>query len=217
VRTKILLADDHKIILDGLRSLIEKEQDLEVVAEASDGLSAIRMAHEHKPHIAVIDVTMPGLNGIEVTRRLTSELKNVKVIALSMHSDKRFVQGMLRAGASGYLLKDSAFGELVQAIKDLLRGRVYLSPALSDYVIKDYIKQLSRDNDSSYGKLTKKEREVLQLIVEGKTSKEIALLLFISIKTVDTHRHNIMQKLNIRTISGLTKFAIREGLTTLNP
>ncbi len=216
MRTTILLADDHKIMLEGLRSLIEKEEDLEVIAEASDGLSAIRMAHQYKPHVAVVDVTMPDLNGIEVARRLTSELKNIKVIALSMHSDKRFVQGMLRGGASGYLLKDSAFGELVKAIKEVARGRIYLSPSLSDYVIKDYIRQISHESDSSYGDLTKREREVLQLIVAGTSSKEIASMLFVSVKTVDTHRHNIMQKLNISTVSGLTKFAIREGLATLD-
>jgi len=215
MKTKVLLADDHKIFRDGLRTLIEKE-GMEVVGEAENGRKAIKLAEKLLPQVVIMDVSMPDMNGIEATRKIKAAIPDVKVIALSMHSDRRFVLGMLEAGASGYLLKDCAFGELAGAISQVATGNSYLSPKIADVVVKGY---LNKTNDTTHiggPLLTSREREILQLIAEGLTAKEIAAHVFLSIKTVETHRRNIMQKLNMRSTADLTKFAIREGLVALD-
>ena len=212
---KILLADDHKITREGLRSLLEKQPDMEVVAEAEDGRSAVRLVRELLPDVVIMDVSMPDLNGVEATRQILREHGNVKIIALSMHSDTLFVAEMLKNGASGYLLKDCAFEELAQAIQTVVAGKTYLSPVISGVVVDDYLHQLSRADFSSSDVLTDREREVLQLMAEGKSTKQIALKLHISVKTVETHRRQIMNKLDIHSVAELTKYAIRKGLTSL--
>lgn len=212
---KILLADDHKITRQGLRSLLEKEPDMEVVAEAEEGRTTVRLARELLPDVVVMDVSMPDLNGMEATRQIRAELPNVKVIALSMHSDNLFVSEMLKSGASGYLLKDCAFEELARAIHVVVEGKTYLSPAISGVVVDDYLHHLTKTESPGFKVLTDREREVLQLIAEGNSTKQVALKLHISVKTVETHRRQIMSKLNIHTIAELTKYAIRQGLTSL--
>ena len=213
--TKILLADDHKITREGLRSLLEKQSDMEVVAEAEEGHEAVRLVREIHPDIAIMDVTMPDLNGIEATQKIVSECPNVKVIALSMHSDTLFVTEMLKSGASGYLLKDCAFEELTRAIHTVLDGKLYLSPAISDVVVDGYLHRLSENNSVDSDVLSHREREVLQMLAEGKSTKQVALKLHISVKTVETHRRQMMHKLDIYSVAELTKYAIRKGLTSL--
>ena len=214
--TKILLADDHKITRQGLRSLLEKQPDMKVVAEAEDGREAVRLARELHPDVVIMDVSMPDLNGMAATRQILGKSKKVKIIALSMHSDTLFISEMLKSGASGYLLKDCAFEELREAIRTVIAGNIYLSPAISDVVVDDYLHRLSKTGPSDSGEiLTDREREVLQLMAEGKSTKQIARELYISVKTVETHRRQIMNKLNIHTVAELTKYAIRKGLTSL--
>lgn len=213
---KLIIADDHKIVRDGLRALIERQPSMKVVAEASNGITTVKLAKQFLPDIVIMDIGMPDLNGIDATRKIMEETKGVKVIALSMHSDRRFVIEMLKAGASGYLLKDSAFEELTVAINTVLAGQPYLSPKITDVVLKEYVHKLPGNKPSVFSILTSREREVLQLIAEGKSTKEIASILNISIKTVDTHRQQIMDKLNIHSIAELTKYAIREGLTSID-
>ena len=212
---KILLADDHQIICDGLSNLLEKQPDMEVIAVVDNGRKAVRLAKEMKPDVVIMDVTMPDLNGIEATRQISAEISSVKVIALSMHSDRRFVAKMLCAGASGYVLKECALKELVEAIHAVVTNRRYLSSKVAEIVTEEYIRQLPEADSSPYCNLTAREREVLQLMSEGKTTKKIASCLYVSVKTVEVHRKNIMDKLNIHNIAGLIKYAIREGLTSL--
>ena len=212
---KVLLADDHKIVRDGLRNLLEKQQDITVAGEAEDGREALQLARKLSPDVVIMDIAMPDLNGIEATRQILSEVQDVKIVALSMHSDKRYVSEMLKAGASAYLLKDCAFEELITAIRTIMKGKIYLSPGIAGVVIEDYIKKGSKTDSSVFSLLSDREREVLQLMAEGMTSKEIATHLYVSIKTVETHRTNIMTKLDIHSIAELTKYAIREGLTSL--
>lgn len=214
--TRILLADDHQITRQGLRSLIDSQSDMEVVAEAQDGRAAIQLTKKLKPEIVIMDVSMPDLNGIEATKRIVSECPGVKIIALSMHSDNLFVSEMLKSGASGYLLKDCAFEELDRAIRAVAAGDTYLSPSISGVVVDNYVQQLEKTKSSKLDEiLTAREREVLQLIAEGQSTKQTALKLHISVKTVETHRRQIMNKLDIHTIAELTKYAIRKGLTSL--
>jgi DNA-binding NarL/FixJ family response regulator len=213
---KIILADDHKIMRQGLHNLLEKQADFEVVDEADDGITAVKKTRKLSPDVIIMDVAMPGLNGIEATRQIKADMPDVKVIALSMHAEKRFVAEMLNAGASAYLLKDSAFEELVQAIRAALVNKIYLNPSIAENVIKDYINQVPRESFSAFSILTKREREVLQLLAEGRSTKEIASLLFLSVKTVETHRKNIMEKLDLHSVAELTKYAIREGITSLD-
>jgi two-component system, NarL family, response regulator NreC len=215
VTIKVLLADDHKIVRDGLRTLLEKHADIAVLGEAEDGREALHLTRKLSPDIVVMDIAMPELNGIEATRQILSEYPGVKIVALSMHSDKRFVSEMLKAGASAYLLKDCAFEELITAIRTIMKGKIYLSPGIAGVVLEDYIRSDRKTELSVFSQLTDREREVLQLMAEGKTTKEVAAHLNVSIKTVETHRTNIMTKLDIHTIAELTKYAIREGLTTL--
>jgi len=209
VRARIILADDHMIIRQGLRSLIERQQGMEVLAEADDGRQALELARSLRPNIVIMDISMPNLNGIEATRRIKAHEPAVKVIALSMHADSEFVARMLEAGASGYMLKDCAFEELATAIRTVLENRTYLSPAIDGLV-------RNRPEDSTaISKLTPREREVLQLIAEGRSTKRAAAELDVSVKTIETHRHNIMEKLDIHSVAELTKYAIRQGLTEL--
>ncbi len=212
---KIILADDHKIIREGLRALLEKNPDMEVAAEAQDGLTTVRLAKKLLPDIVIMDIGMPDMNGIDATRQIITETKDIRIIALSMHSDRRFVLQMLKAGASGYLLKDSAFEELALAIQTVMSGQPYLSPKITDVVIKEYIHNLPGNETTVFTALTTREREVLQLLAEGKTTKQIASFLNVSVKTIETHRQQMMEKLNIHSIAELTKYAIREGLTSL--
>ena len=212
---RVLLADDHKIVRQGIRGLVETQADMEVVAEAEDGRTTVKLAQEMSPNIVIMDVAMPGLNGIEATHQITRNNHAVKVLALSMYADIRFVTGMLSAGASGYLLKDCAFEELVEAIRSVAKNRVYLSPQIARVVVKDYVNRLDQSRSSVFSVLTDREREVLQLLAEGKTTKEIAGKLSVSFKTIETHRKQIMDKLNINSIAELTKYAVREGISTL--
>ncbi len=212
---KILLADDHKITRQGLCSLLEKQSDMAVVAEAEDGRTAVQMVEELSPDVVIMDVSMSDLNGVEATRQIISRNSKVKIIALSMHSDRLFVSEMLKSGACGYLLKDCAFEELARAIRAVIDGKTYLSPAISGVVVDDYLHRLSKTDSPNGQILTNREREVIQLLAEGKTTKQIALKLHISIKTVETHRRQMMDKLDIHTVAELTKYAIRKGLTSL--
>jgi two-component system response regulator NreC len=212
---KILLVDDHRIMREGLRRLIEKESDLKVVAEAADGRTAVRLAREVSPDVVIMDIAMPGFNGVEATNQILSEDPNVKILALSMHSDEHFVTGMLQAGASGYLLKDCAAEELCRAIRALVANETHLSPKVASIVIEDYRRGLSESRPAKGKQLTSREREVLQLVAEGDTSKRIAGQLYVSRKTVEAHRQKIMGKLSIKSVAGLTKYAIQKGITFL--
>jgi len=214
---RVLIADDHKIMLAGLRSLLEKQSDFDVVGEADNGRKAVQMAQEKKPDVVVMDVSMPDLNGIEATTQITESLPETRVIALSMHSDKRFVMGMLRAGASGYLLKDCASQELANAIHQVAGGKKYLSPEITGVVIDDFLLGgASEEAATAASQLSAREREVLQLIAEGWSTKQIASHLYVSIKTIETHRRQIMKKLDLHSIADLTKYAVREGLTSID-
>lgn len=212
---RIILADDHTIVRSGLRSMIDKEADIQVVAEADNGRATVRSALELAPDVVIMDIAMPELNGIEATRQIVAALPGTKVIALSMHADKRYVMEMLKAGASGYLLKDNAYEELASAIRTVLGNRTYLSQQVADVVIGDYVQLARMADGSAFSLLSVREREVLQLLAEGNSTAQIADRLCISVKTVETYRQHIMEKLNIRSIAELTKYAIREGLTTL--
>lgn len=211
---KVLVADDHKVVREGLRTLIEKQPGMEVIAEAENGRMALKLIKKLSPDIAIMDIAMPDLNGIEATRQIVAEAPSTKVIALSMHSDRQFVTRMMSAGASGYLLKDCAFEEVARAIRSVMARQIYLSPKIVSIVVKAFLRR-SEPSDSMLSVISPREREVLQLIAEGKTTKQIALRLHISAKTVDTHRRNIMDKLDIHSVAELTKYAIREGLTFL--
>ncbi len=214
---RILVADDHKIIREGLRSLLEKEETMEVVAEAQDGIATVRLAQKLQPHVVIMDIGMPEMNGIDATRQIVATVPGTRVIALSMHSDRRFVLQMLKAGASGYLLKDSAFEELVSAIKTVRSNQPYLSPKITDVVVKEYLGSLPKNEATAFSVLTAREREVLQLLAEGKSTKQIAATLNVSVKTVETHRQQLMEKLGLHSVAELTKYAVREGLTSLEP
>ncbi len=215
-KIRVLIADDHQIVRDGLRSLLEKDPDMEVIATVEDGRATVKQVEELQPDVVIMDISMPGLNGIEATRRITREFPHIKIIALSMHDDGRFVLNMLKAGASGYLLKDCAFKELTKAINLVVRaGKSYLSPDITDIVVQNYVSGSSGEQGLLYGALSPREREVLQLVVEGKTSSQIAEILFVSVKTVETHRTQLMQKLKISNLADLVKYAIKEGITSV--
>ena len=195
---RVLLADDHRIVRSGLRRLLDAEPDIEVVAEASDGREAVELATQQSVDVVVMDLAMPNLNGVEATRQILAQSPATKVIALSMHSDRRFVARALQAGASGYLLKDCAAEDLVSAIRAVAAGRTYFSPQISEVVVEDYVSGLAEDDSSAWAVLTPRQREVLQLLAEGKSTREIAAELYVSPKTVETHRHHIMRKLGDR-------------------
>ncbi|HVP90586.1 MAG TPA: response regulator transcription factor [Terriglobales bacterium] len=212
---RILLADDHKIIAEGLRNLLEKNPAFTVVGHASEGLAAVRLAASLSPDLVIMDISMPGLNGFEATRRILDADPRVKVIALSMHKDGHYIAAALKSGAVGYVLKESAFEELAAAIQSVMKGQSYLSASIADTVIKDYIRHLEKQGSGAFSVLNPREREVLQSLSEGLSTKEIAARLKVSIKTVETYRAQIMNKLNIRSVAELTKYAIREGITSL--
>lgn len=214
---RLLLADDHTIVRHGLSESIQREESFEVVGQAKDGLSTIEMVRKLSPDIVLMDISMPDINGMEATRQIVRDNSNVKVIALSMHSSRKFVTEMFKAGASGYLLKDCEFNELVDAIKSVNSGRTYLSPLITDIVVDNFVRNSVTPESSVFSTLSKREREVLQLMSEGKTTKQIGLCLHISPKTVEAHRLKVMNKLNIDNIAQLTKYAIQEGLTSLEP
>jgi DNA-binding NarL/FixJ family response regulator len=212
---RILLADDHRIIREGLASLLERQQNMEVIRQASDGLQAVELSRDLNPDVVVMDLTMPGMNGIEATRLITNEVPGVKVLCLSVHSDTQFISAVLDAGASGYLLKECAFEELVTAIHTVIGNQMYLSPGIAGTVVDDYKARRPELGASAFSKLTEREREIVQLLAEGQSTKEIADRLCLSVKTVGTHREHLMAKLHIHSLAQLTKYAIREGLTSV--
>ena len=207
-RTRILLVDDHAVVRQGFKMILGAQSDMEIVGEAANGREAVELAAQLKPDIVVMDVAMPELNGIEATRRVIASDPHTRVIALSMHKDSVYVREILRAGARGYLLKDSGADDLVKAIRAVAGGESYLSPAVSNAVLDDYRQHVTNPIDL----LTSREREVLQMLAEGKTNKEIAVVLNLSVYTVDAHRGRIMEKLNLHSINELVRFAVRKGL-----
>jgi len=207
-RIRILLADDHAVVRQGFKMILGAQPDMEIVGEAGNGREALELAETLKPDIVVMDVAMPELNGIEATRRMASNTPHARVVALSMHKDSVYVREILRAGARGYLLKDSVAADLVSAVRAVAAGEGYLSPAVSNAVLDDYRKHVTDPIDL----LTSREREVLQMLAEGKTNKEIAGVLNLSVYTVDAHRGRIMEKLNLHSINELVRFAVRKGL-----
>lgn len=211
---RIVLADDHKIVRDGLRAILAQETGFEIVAEAGDGQNALALAEKHRPDIVVMDISMPGLNGIEAARKMAGLTPPIRVLALSMHTDRHFISEMLRAGASGYLLKDCAGEELGLAIRTIVGGKTYLSPSVSRVIVDEFVNRGAPAN-SARAILTTRELEVLQRLAEGKSIKEIAFELNVSVKTVETHRAKISEKLGISSIAELTKYALREGITSL--
>ncbi|HYE20377.1 MAG TPA: response regulator transcription factor [Tepidisphaeraceae bacterium] len=241
--TRVLLVDDHKIMRQGLKSLLEREGDIQVVGEAEDGRTALAMVESLNPDVVLMDISMPGLNGIDATRRTLEAAPRAKVLALTAHSDRTMVREMLRAGAVGFVVKDTAVDELVRAVRTAITGRVYLSPRVAGTVVEGFVKEphaaapdgfggggdfatgrggaaaataLLHEPPGVFARLTAREREVLQLMAEGKATKEVARALSVSVKTAETHRRAIMGKLDMHSVAELTKYAVREGLTTLD-
>jgi two-component system response regulator NreC len=214
---RILLADDHTILRHGLGHAIQQQDDLELVGQAQDGLKVIELVRKQSPDVVIMDIEMPTMNGIEATREIGRDFPSVKIIALSMHSTKKFVSEMFKAGASGYLLKDCEFDELTLAIKTVMSGKSYLSPSVTNVVVDNYVISSESSVPSVFVKLTPREREVLQLTAEGHTTKQTGLKLHISPKTVESHRVRIMDKLKLDNVAKLTKYAIQEGLTSAQP
>jgi DNA-binding NarL/FixJ family response regulator len=212
----VLLADDHKLVREGLRSILDREPDIGVVAMADNGKTALQLARELRPEVAVIDIAMPEMNGIEAIRRISGENPGIRILALSMHSARRFVVEALSAGAKGYILKDCASDELVRAIRVVSGNETYLSPKITGLIVKDYVKRLPESQSTGSSLLSNREREVLQLIAEGQSTKEIAFAFGVSVKTVETHRQQVMRKLNFNNVVELTRYAIREGITPLD-
>jgi DNA-binding NarL/FixJ family response regulator len=213
---RILLADDHTLVRAGVRALLEELPDVKVVAEAADGHQALALAKAHRPHVVLMDVAMSGLNGLETTARLVKEFPDVRVIILSMHANEEYIWQALRAGASGYLLKSASTAELELALKAVGRGETYLDPAIARRVIAGYASGAAQQK-SPIEQLSPRQREILQLVAEGRTTKEIAFLLNLSVKTVETHRAQLMERLDIHDVPGLVRYAIRQGLVSVEP
>ncbi len=213
-----MLADDHTLVRAGIRSLLEGLDHIEVVAETGDGREALRLAKVCEPDVVLMDIGMPVMNGLEATARITKDFPNVHVIILSMHASEEYVWQALRAGATGYLLKDADAAELEIAVRSAIQGRTYLSPAISKQVVTDYVRRVSGEVDpSQFGSnpfeiLTSRQREILQLIAEGNSTKDIAQILRLSVKTIETHRAQLMERLDIHDVAGLVRYAIRTGL-----
>jgi len=214
--TRIIIADDHDILREGLRGILQKHADIEIVAEAENGLKTVSLTKEYCPDIVIMDITMPDLNGIEATRQILRDVAGVKVIALSMHTDRQFVKRMLNVGASGYLLKQSASRELITAIRTVRAGNFYLSKLLTDITVEQILTEDGAQFRPLLFALTGKEREVLQLVAEGYSTRQIADKLFLSEHTIEKHRQHIMDKLGLHSVAELTKYAVREGLTSLD-
>ena len=213
---RIVLADDHRLIRNGLAALLRKEEDLDLVGEAEDGMGAVKAVRQLQPDVLVVDLSMPGMNGVEAIRRLQIDAPEVKCICLSVHNDSRMVLAVLDAGAMGYVLKDCSFDELAQAIRQTMTNQVYLSPALIGIVVEKYRQRHQQEVADTPSPLTARERELVQLFSEGYSTNEIAQRLSVSIKTVATHRQHILQKLGIGGIAELTRYALREGLSSLD-
>jgi two-component system response regulator NreC len=212
-RVRILLADDHTVVRQGLRKVLEERPDWEVVAEAGDGREAVRLAEQHKPDVAILDVAMPLLNGIEATRQIARRVPGTRMLVLSMHADEAYVTQILQAGATGYLLKDSADVDLLQAVSEVAQGRSFFSPAIARVMLDDYVRQLAdKGVTDRYESLSEREREIFQLIAEAKTNKEIASLLNVSPSTVETHRAHIMEKLDLHSAAEIVLYAVRRGV-----
>jgi RNA polymerase sigma factor (sigma-70 family) len=208
-----LLADDHSILREGLRMLLDRQDEFAVVGDASNGREAVEMAEKHDPDVVIMDLAMPGLNGIEATRRIIARSPRTAVVILSMHSDESYILRSLKAGARGYLLKDSLKADLLDAVRAAVRGKSFFSPKVSQVLKEEYVNELeARGAEDTWELLTDREREILQLVAEGKTNKEIAALLNISIYTIDTHRSHILQKLNLHSAPELILYAVRKGI-----
>lgn len=212
---RVVIADDHGIVREGLRSLLDKQPDVEVVGEGDDGQTAVQLTDSLCPDIVIMDMSMPNLNGIEATRLILKQNPATRVIILSMHSDRQIVKETLEAGASAYVQKTHLFDEMRRALETVMEGGRYLSPRITDVIIDDYVGQSAEGEPGEVIKLTSRERRIVQMVAEGKTVKEIARILHISPKTADTNRRQIMNKLNISSVAELTKYALREGLTSL--
>jgi two-component system, NarL family, response regulator NreC len=213
---RLMLADDHQLMREGLRSLIEEETDVTLVGEAENGQETVRLAASLNPHVIIMDVAMPDLNGIEATRQILAKQPHIKVVALSGHHKKEFVRQMLEAGASAYVLKSRAYEECMHAVREVLANRKFLSPDVASGVVNEYVElRASKDVSSAFVLLTDRERGVLQLLAEGHSTKDMADHLNVSVKTIETHRRNIMEKLQIHSVAELTKYAVLEGITTL--
>src|SRR5580658_1688893 len=210
---RILLADDHTIIRSGLRLLLEQQPDFKVIAEANDGREAVQLISKHHPDVAILDIGMPQLNGIEATRQIVAENPEAQVLILSMHSDEGYVLRALKAGARAYILKNSAEADLIRAVRSVAEGKSFFSPAISKLLLEDYVRQVQEKAvEDSYDLLTTREREVLQLLAEGKSNKDVAAILNLSLHTVETHRGNILQKLNLHGMPELILYAVRKGI-----
>lgn len=213
---KVILADDHNILRAGLKSLLETASNIEVVGEADNGRDTVTLVRQLDPDIVVMDVAMPDMNGVDATSKIAQLAPGVRVLALSGHSDGVYVKGMLEAGAKGYLLKDAATTELITALNTIAKGKIYVSPLVTDTLVGDYLQRLKGEIGPDSQALSLREREVLQLVAEGNSSVQIAATLHLSERTIETHRKRIMDKLGMRSIAELTKYAIREGLTSLD-
>ena len=211
--TRIILADDHAVMRRGLRLVLEEQKDFQVVGEAGDGREAVALAETLKPDVAVLDITMPNMNGIEAARQISAKQPGVSIVVLSMHSDEGYVLRALKAGARGYLLKESPEADFIHAIRSVSQGKAFFSPAVSRMLVEDYVRQLQdKDIEDSYDLLTQRERELLQLFAEGKSNKDVANMLNLSVYTVETHRGNIMDKLNLHSVPELILYAVRKGV-----